>query len=318
MLFNAGPQVDLPAGEHPWGVRTPYGILLPPGGKVAAYLRSTGPQTNDDQFIRNNLYGTLAAALKRVRSGLGDTILVLPGHSESVADATMLDNLVAGTKIIGVGQGSQMPVFRWTATGSQWVLNDANVTISGLRLRLEGANGVVKAILATAADISLTGCDIEVASGATAKATIALELGAGADRFYLGGNVFRGTATHNATDGVKIVAAVNDIRIAGNEMVFSATAGNGLVHFTAAALGLKIRDNLIYNTHTASSVALLFDNVAADGFVMDNRVGCINTGAITSGTVGIAFGANTLVLFFQNFAANDKGTSGVLKPAVDT
>lgn len=304
----------LPFVQSGYGIATPFGVLLPPGGRVAAYVRSTGIADYDDPTIAPNLVTTLAQGLARVRSGKGDTVFVLPGHAESVTDATMLTNLVAGTKIIGVGRGSNMPNFLWSATASQWALNKSDVIISGLRLRLDGANGVVKAILITAADCVLTNCDIEVASGAALKATIAIELGAGSDRTEIVGNIFRGTNTHNLTDGVKIVSAVDQVRITDNEMVFSATAANGLVHFTAAATNTKVLRNYMYNTMTSSSACLVYDAVAVDGIAAENYYAILLNG--TAASTGVTFGAGSLIRSFQAFTSDEPQKSGALAPAV--
>lgn len=319
MAYGPPYPADLPAIGYGGGVKTPFGItLLPPGSRVAAYVRSTGIQTADDQFVAQNLVTTLAAGLARVRTGLGDTVVVLPGHNESVTDATMMTGLLPGTRIVGFGRGSAMPTFRWTATGSQWAIAAADVVIQGLRLRLEGANGVVKAILVTAADVGFYANDIEVASGATNKATIALELGAGATRFEIINNVFRGTATHNVTDGVKIVAAVDGGRIEDNEMVFSATAANGLIDYTAAATGVKIFRNYMYNTHTTSTSCITMANVAVDGLCAENAIAVTAAGTITSNTTGINTGAAVLVRFFDNLVVDSPRASGLLMPTVDT
>lgn len=307
---------DLPYVQAGYGIKTPYGIILPPGARVAAYVRSTGLQDGDDPNLATNLVATLSAGLARVRAGFGDTVVCLPGHSESVADALMLTNLVAGTRVLGWGRGSNMPVFRWTATGAQWPINKADCTFAGLRLRLEGANGVVKGILATAADVGIYGCDVEVASGATAKATIAIEVGAGADRFEFRGNVVRGTATHNVTDLIKVVSAVDQVRIVDNEMLASATAANGLVHFTAAALNVKVGRNIMYNSHTASSACIVFDAVAADGVAWDNKMAVLNNG--TASAQGITFGAGCLIRSFQNFCSDEAVKSGLLAPVAAT
>lgn len=319
MSYNGKYGPDVPLIQVGYGLRTPFGLILPPGGRVAAYVRSTGAQDQDDTAIANNLVSTLSAGLARCRAGLGDTVVLLPGHSESVADNAMLTNLVAGTRIIGVGVGSNMPTFRWTATTSQWVLNKADVYISGLRLRLEGANGVVKALAITGADNIITGCDIETASGATAKATICIEIGAGAHRCVISGNVFRGTATHNATDGVLIAGAVSDASVSDNDMQFSATAGNGLVRVSAAALSLRILRNQMANTMTSSTSCITVGAVAATGNISDNRISVLATGAQTAGTTGIDVSAGTsLVRCFQNFICNDPRVSGILGPAADT
>jgi hypothetical protein len=318
MAFGNPLNTDLPTVAYGAGFKTPYGIaLLPPGSRIAAYVRSTGEQSGDDPFLRQYLVTTLAAGLARARSGLGDTVIVLPGHSESVVDATMLTNLQAGTRILGFGRGSAMPTFRWTATGSQWALAVNDVAISGLRLRLEGANGVVKAILVTGSGACIHNNDIEVASGATNKATIALEVGAGADRFELIGNVFRGTATHNATDGVKVVSTVDQIRIEDNEMSFSATAANGLIHLTAAATSVKVLRNYLDNTMTSSTSTITVDTAtAATGVFANNYCAILADG--TANATGILFpgSPSATIKCFENYTSDEPRKSGVLSPAV--
>lgn len=319
MGFNGKFGPDVPLIQAGMGLRTPFGLFLPPGGRVAAYVRSTGLQDQDDSAVQNNLVATLSAGLARCRSGLGDTVMILPGHSESVTDNAMLTNLVAGTRIIGCGVGGNMPVFRWTATASQWVLNKADVYITGLRLRLEGANGVVKALAITGADNVITACDIETASGATAKATICIELGAGSTRAQIVGNTFRGTATHNATDGILISSAVSDVNITDNDMQFSATAGNGLIRVNVAALSLRIGRNYMANTHTSSTSCITFGAFASSGNCYNNHCNVLATGAQTAGTTGIDVSAgSSLVRFFNNYVCNDPRVSGILQPAADT
>jgi len=304
---------QIPYGNFPAGVDLGTCIVLPTGGNPF-FVRSTGPADYDPPALTGRLSTTLSAALAQCRSGKYDTVYVLPGHSESVTDATMLSNLVAGTRIFGIGRGSNMPVFRWTNTAGSWAVNKADVEIAGLRLRLEGANGITKAINWTGADGLLSRCDVEVASGAALKATIALEVGTGADRMTIAGNVFRGTATHNVTDGVKVVAALDQVRICDNEMVFSATAANGLVHFTAAATNAKVMRNLMYNTHTASTACLVVDAVAADGVFSDNRYATVNNG--TAASQGATFGAGSLIRNFECYSADEANKSGALAPAV--
>lgn len=310
---------NIPLQGAGYGIRTHFGIILPPGSRVAAYVRSTGLQDGDDAAIVDKLVTTLASGLARCRSGLGDTVVCLPGHSESVADNTMLASLVPGTRIIGVPLGSSTPTFRWTATGSQWVMDDANVMVAGLRLRLEGANGVVKAINVTGTDNAFVDCEMEVASGASNKATIAVEVGTGANKFLMAGCRLFGTATHNVTDGVKVVAAVSDWCIRDCRMIFSATAGNGNIHVTAAALNGQIINNELYNTHTNSTACVALDDVASDGICSYNSVATtVGTGTAPASAGIVLAGTNTLWRFFQNMSTPTKNTSGILCPVADS
>ena len=170
----------------------------------------------------------------------------------------------------------------------------------------------------TASGVGFYGCDVEVASGTTSKATIAIEVGSGGRAFEFIGNLVRGSATHNVTDGILVSAALSDVRVEDNEMLFSATAANGCIRVSAAALGLRILRNVIENTHTLSTAGIAVGNVAATGIIADNYISVQSTGATTSGTTGIAFtSTGALVRCFQNFVCNDPRTSGLLLPTAD-
>jgi hypothetical protein len=316
--FGAG---DVPFFDLSAGIKTTFGLMLPPHTRVAAYLRSTGQLTGEEQQLVQSrpLVTTLASALKYCRAGAGDVVYVLPGHSESVTDATMLTNMVAGTRVIGMGDPYQddAPTFRWTATTSQWAVAVKNCLFRNLRLQIEGAV-VVKGINITAAGTNFTGNVIQTASGATNKATIAIEVGSGATTTRFVGNYIFGTETHNSTDVVKLVGATvpSDFLFANNHCIASATAGNGLVHVTVAALRCRILNNIIYNTHTASTACVAVDAVASDGVAHGNVLGTKNNGTVTS--QGITFGAGALYVCGENLSVDEPLKSGVLTPVAAT
>jgi hypothetical protein len=308
--------LKIPWVDYSAGLTTPFGTLLPPGGKVVAFVRSTGRQDNDPYPLSYPMCTTLAAALPYCRSGLGDVIIVLPGHSESVTDNTMMDNLVPGTRIIGYGWGSMQPTFRWTATAAQWILNDANVIIAGLHLRLEGASGVVKGIISTAAHNYLLNNRIQFASGASNKATIGIEVSTGADDFKIIGGKWYGSATNNVTDGVKVVAAVERCEIGNLSGQLSATAGNGLIHVTAAALGLDFHDLDLFNDHTDSTATIAVDDVAATGHFRRINSACINDGTATA--QGITLGTSALIRCSLTYEVDEAKKNAILSPGVGT
>lgn len=304
------------------GFRTPYGILLPPALKVV-YVRNTSSQDQEPYDVSARIVPTLAQALTECRAGLGDMIVVLPGHSESVTDATMLANLQNGTRIVGVGQGSSMPTFRWTNTAAQWAIAANDVSITGLRLRLEGANGVVKAIAVTGDDVAIQGCDIETSSGAANLATIAIEVSTGnvgGGRFNFSGNRMRGVAAGVCTNGILISGAnAKNIEITDNNLQFASNSTNGLINVAAAALDGVIAQNYLSNITASSVAALVFGAAASSGIAADNRIRVQSTGAQTPGTTGITTGATTLYSFHQNYITNDPRVNGVvISPAADT
>jgi hypothetical protein len=300
------------------GLRTQYGVIIPPGAKVAAFVRSTGIQDDgSDAFLAQNLVTTLAAGLARARPGRGDFVVCLPGHVESVADGTTFSGaLVAGTKIIGVGRGSNTPTFNWTTAASQWLVNKADVQIAGLRLVLAGTLATTMAIQVTAADFGFNYNDVAMSS--TNVVVRGIQLAAGADRADISGNIFRGSAALTATVAIDLPAVIADARFCDNEAMFAAGA-NGMINIGAAATNLKILRNVLNNLQAASTVAIVYANVAISGQCSYNTITVLNTGAVTPGTTGITVGGTTNVTgYFQNYVVNDPNKSGLLLPVVDT
>lgn len=310
---------DLPLVSNGVGFRTNFGpVVLEPGSRVVAYVRSTGAQSDEDPVVAQKLVLTLAAGLARCRAGMNDVVFVLPGHTENVTGATMLDNLVAGTRVIGCGVGTNRPNFRWTATTAQWKLDNADCSFSNLVLRLEGAV-VVKAIVATAANCALLNCDIDTGTVASTNlATIGIEIGAGADNFKLAGNYIHSVADSGSTSVVKVAGVCSGASITGNKiMAATATAASiGVVDITAAATNLDIGDNLLQNKLASSQVGLSVTGaVACTGVVYDNFVA---TEAGTPVSDSFLLNAASLLRFFDNKGTDTKNVSGLLAPTVVT
>lgn len=294
-------------------VGTSFGTLLPPGAKVAGYVHSSGRAFVDDATIdKAGLYRTVNAALARCRAGYGDTVVVLPGHTETISGANGWSNMVAGCNIIGHGRGSLRPTISFSATASQLAVAVANVLISGMQFNVDGANGVVNAIDVNGADFTLQNCVVRLASGAALKATIGMSLSAARARVV--GCKFFGTATHNVTDGILIDTAVDGIEITDTVMMASATAANGLIRVTAAATNLLFRDLVLYNTHTSSTATIALGDVACDGLALRVNSGTKNNGGAKT-SQGITWGTAALVQAHECYCSDVRVDSGVLSPA---
>lgn len=318
------PLGDLPLLNPVTGFQNEFGVWSPQGSRV--FLVCNGSRTGDDPYFTSKLVGgggansTLANALTMCRAGMGDTIFVLAGHSENVTDATMLTGAVAGTRIIGVVDPSRddAPTFNWTNTAGNWAITAKNLRIRGLRLLCDGANGITSAITTTATGTSIEDCYISWASGAALKSTIGITVGSGAHDFRFLRNYVTGTETHNVTDGIKVIGATPPARlyIAGNRMIASATAANGLIHITVASLRGYIGWNTIYNTHTSSTACIAIDDVASDGLAEYNNMGTKNNG--TASSQGLTFGTSALWMGIQNFCVDEVKKSGILAPTAAT
>lgn len=301
------------------GLRTPYGIVLPPGANVAAYVRSTGVQSTDSAFVATNLVSTLAQGLARARTGLGDFVICLPGHVETVVDGTTFSGaLLAGTKILGVGRGSNTPTFNFTLPGSNWAVTKADVSISGVRIAQSAASAqnTTSGITVTGADFGFFSNELVPGSGSSSFTSSAIDLQAGADRADISGNIMR--APNGGTNTIIVSGAISDARIADNEILVPNSTTLGNIQVTAAAVRLKILRNVLANSTAVSVASINLANVAISGQCSYNTIGVLNTGAVTSGTTGITIGAAVTMGFFQNFVVNDVLKSGLLLPTADT
>lgn len=300
-------------GEGITGFRTPYGgFVLDPGSQVVAYVRATQPADMPADMLAK-WCPDIPSALLKCRAGRNDAVIVLPGHTENVTSTT-LANLVAGTRIVGAGRGSNRPNLRWTATSSQFVMNDADVVIANCILRMEGAV-VVKAVAVTAADCAIIGCDIDVGSTASTNlATIGIELGAGAHRFELRNNYIHGIAGATPTQVVAIAGACDGAIIADNKiMAATSVVGVGVIDITAAATGLEIADNILQNRVASSETCISAGAVACTGVVYRNY--CATEAGIPVSDI-IELNAASLLRLFENYGTDTKNTSGLLTPAV--
>lgn len=277
--------------------------VIPTGGTVAAYVRSTGPQSGDAPELVNNLVSTLNAGLARCRSGRGDTVLVLPGHTENISAADQMSSLVAGTSIIGMGRGSMRPSFTWTAATATFLFDVANVSLENCRLFLAGPHAagtaltVAAPITVTGANCSIIGCDIKCGFDADQICTIPITVPAGGDGFYFANNVVEALVAGPCTTFLRLTDC-DDVIIEGNSIRVATTAAAvGVIQaLTTAPLRTLIRDNYLNNLK-ADSTAALTPMAAMTGVISDNYLEISSTGLahITTGSA---------MAYFNNYGKN--------------
>jgi hypothetical protein len=288
---------DLPYSIMGAGQRSMYGTFIPPGGRVAAYVRSTGSQTGDDLNLLNMLVPTLNAGLARCRSGMGDSVIVLPGHVESITGADFMSSLVAGTNIIGVGTGTTRPTFTWTATASTFLFDVADTVLVNCILKIAtSANAgisVAAPITVSAAGCAILGCQILAPGDANDLATIGVTTTAAATDFTFAHNeVWMATAAA-CTTFLRIVGS-DRCKIIGNRITgATSSVVVGLIQFiTTDSLDCVMEDNYIRNNVAASSAAVSVSAGAtsSSGYV-NNLYMCVLDDAANNLVLGDAVGA---------------------------
>src|SRR5215510_12828789 len=79
------------------------GYILAPNGGQVFYVDSGGIRDEYTADIASMLFPTLASALNACRANRGDTVIVMPQHTENIATTSI--TFVAGVRIVGVGNG---------------------------------------------------------------------------------------------------------------------------------------------------------------------------------------------------------------------
>lgn len=260
MLTQEAPYYELGAG-----VRFDFGTIVPPMGRVVAYVRSSDSNLLPAD-IRAKCFRTLNAALSKCTLH-GDTVIVLPGHAENISTADQMSNLVAGTRIVGVGRGTGRPTFAFTAATASFLLDVANVTIENCIFDLchTGNAGVTVAAPFT---VSAAGCGFErclmrMTSDANDRVGTAITTTTAADHFrFIGNKVLGFTVSSAVLDVTGVFMDLNGadyLVMRDNHIALASSAvAVGPVRFvTTASLGVEMVNNYIQNSLAASTGAVV-------------------------------------------------------------
>lgn len=304
-------------GVKSMGVRTTFGSWLAPGARVAAYLGPAG--VFEDTYSENLRVGTLASALGRARSGKGDVIFVLPGYSENISSADYASALVAGTRIIGLGNVHETtaPKLTWTATGSTFLLDVANCSIENMVLDWAGIDNVAAPITVSAAGCALIGNKIVVQSASgSAGADQGVEVAAGGTGFRFNDNICLSDDEDEPLTGggiVEISGAAGDVEVSGNYLCGAAAATVGLIRVSAAATNIRIQKNMVFNLETTSgAVGILISSATAQGAVTDNDIKVMTGADPNAGDIGLSLNSATLIFNARNYCVDDADLGALL------
>lgn len=306
------------------GIITPYGTLLKPGGRVAAYVRSTGAQDGEDHFASSGmLVSTLNAGLARCRSGQGDIVYVLPGHAESISTADFMSSLVAGTQIISAGRpgASNNPTFTWnTTTAATFLLDVADVTLMGLTLVMGGADNVTAPITVTGTGCTIAGCLINGGTTSALECAIPITVSTGANDCTIVGNRFTTTGGAVNTNCISVGAAVARTIITNNHFFTTlSSATGGVISVGAAATDLDIGWNRMRN-FVEDGVGIRLADVACTGMIYNNYFGGTDAGGTVANALKcVSFaGTSHLTRMFENRATDEDSGTGVISQAAAT
>lgn len=249
--------------NFPNGVSS-YGVPIVGSGQL--------PQSNGGYWFVNSVTGlngnpgtfdapfaTLAYALSQSQLAVGDTIVLLEGHSETVSAAAGILAATAGVNIFGFGLGAGAPTLTFaTSTAATLRITGANVSIQGLRF----VNGV--ASLATMLDIKGVNANVvgnAFVQGASTTGLSFIDFAGvaanAADGAKILGNTFYAPAAGNYNHAIGLNTVQDNVEIAGN-YIYGNFALSGIHNVTGqVATNVNVHDNYVKNL-TAAKPALNF------------------------------------------------------------
>jgi hypothetical protein len=300
------------------GFGTYAGTIIPPQNRVQ-FVRSTGAADTDPDWLKEVVVKTEAEALAKCVAGAGDYVFLLPGHSVTVS-TDLMDNLVAGTRIIGLGNPDQddAPTWTWGAAADNVDLDAKNVLVQGVRMMMNGDNNITEAISVSKAGIKLIGNYIVTGTGASADCAKAIDVESGATNFLFQGNTVHQTGG-TTTSVLALAAVVDSVRILDNDMtIIGSAAGTGIVAITAAVTNVRIQRNIMRQLHASSTACISIADVASSGIISHNMMETLNDGTASSQGILFAGTTTTTIKCFQNYSSDEPGTSGLLGPVAAT
>lgn len=244
------------------------------------------------------VYDTLTLALAKCVASRGDTILVVPGHTETIVGAAGVNVNVAGVTIFGLGIGSMNPTFSFTtAVAASFDITAANVFVQNLTFTC-GIDAQTAMVNVTAADVRFAGCVFNTNS-ATVGAILGILTAATSDRLSVNNCRFLGPAVNAGTTTTAQIQYEGAVDIVIQNSYFTGKMTQAILNTATVLRGLIFNNNFVVATGTkaiavaAASTPFISSNninvpsgtapvVAAAGFVANNRYSA--AAGVTAGT----------------------------------
>lgn len=264
------------------------------------------------------IYTTLAAAVAVCVASRGDTIVIAPGHTESISSSTALTLSIAGVTIVGLGIGSMRPTFTLdTANTATINVTAANIRISNCVFVANFLNVASCFTLTTAKDFQVQNCDFRDTSSALNFLSIVVTSTTdnAADGLAFTYNYVYGLAT---TDGAVVSILGNLLRLQVSNNVVDKAATNDAGHMITLAAkvvgGARILNNIL--TVVGSSGATVGIFLTGSGTTSSGVVGFNNVWSLDT-TTALLMTAGTGLRPMQNYLSGAADASGTLYPTAD-
>jgi len=231
-------------------------------GNIFFVDSGTGANVNDGKTT-DTPFATIDYAVGQCTANNGDTIIVFPGHVETVSAAAGLDLDVAGITILGVGKGNDRPQINFTtAIGADCDVDATDITVKNVRFT-GGFDALTGPLDVNAARFRLIDCEYADVTGQCTDFLLAVD----ADDMLIDGLVYKGAAA--AGTNAAIALDSSDRVIVRNVIMDGNFAVAGIDFRTAASTDAQIY-NARFRTRNAADIFVKDTITASTGMVGPN------------------------------------------------
>lgn len=305
-------------------------VTRPVSGRFFLVIKAGGANENEIKAMYGTgypdgiagVFPTIPAAVAAIgtsRANAGDTILLAPGHTETISSATALTVNVAGLYIRAIGNGNARATITLdTATTSTINITAANVTFQNCVFIANFAAIASAFTLTTAKDFSLLGCEFRDTSAIL--------------NFV---NIVDTDTTSNNSDGLRIedckrigLGATSNtaiVKMDGTNDRLSIKR-NYFTHAAVTAAGLMpiATGKVVTNAEITDNILLLVGSTGATTGLLITTDGSTNSGVLArnmlntlDATTEILVTASSGFRYFNNYYSGVADASGYLLPAAD-
>ena len=314
----------------------PGEVFFVGNGSILRKGQAAGSNGSDGTFQRP--YATLEYAVNTATvPGRGDIVFVLPGHKETIADATTLGMKSSGTAVVGLGAGNFRPRLTYSTADT------ANIPVTGSGMSVQNilfvGNFLSVAAAFTGASTTFTGVitangvlTVSALTGTVvpgqalaSSAAVGVAIGTVILRQLTGTTGAAGTYQTNATVAVAsgtMTTSPHDFAIDNCEFRDNSTVLGFLTLFTCSATanacdGLTVINTKWWSLSSVSVTCAVVTTVAQDRVNLSDNIMNSPTTAVTEGPILLAAGAAdmTNILIYNN-QLQRKGVSTTLPNAV--
>lgn len=287
------------------------------------YVSSTYGKNSNNGSVDNPVT-TIAKALSllttsNVAQNRGDTIVCLPGHSESINSSLPLTISRAGVTIMGLGNGALQPqLLLDTAVGSTITVSAAGVTLKNMRITAN-FDAVTRMVTVASTGLTIDGCRFDSGTATNASWVGVIEPSATTsnlvDGLTITNSIIIGTDTTDNAVPINLTGTTDRVEISDNYMNVAVNSTNALI---GGASGKNItncrilRNNLV-RLGTSGACIINLQGTANSGMCAYNNVKCAV--AAIANIVGVI--DVTGMGLIQNFGTGEDDKSGILIPAAD-